>query len=137
MSEIVPRNPALLAVGSAAAGAAFGAAATTAGVTLFRTLQSQNRLLSGDEGFWMITAALLAGVGCAFATAWILAKKVPDLWRRGAAGFIAIFGSLLLSGAAAPADALAGKIGLLAYLLALLGAGTWSLTRARRAAGSP
>ncbi|GBD31451.1 MAG: hypothetical protein KatS3mg081_1161 [Gemmatimonadales bacterium] len=137
MSEAAPSNPVSLVLGSAAAGASFGAAATTAGVTLFRTLQSETGPLSGDGGFLMLTAGLLAGIGCAFTTAWLLAKRVPDLWRRGAVGFIAVFGSLLLSGAAAPADALGGTGGLVGYLLALLAAGVWSLTRARRAAGEP
>ncbi len=137
MSEIAPRNPVSLTLGSIAAGASFGGAATTAGVTLFRLVQNETRTLSGDQGFWMITAGLLAGIGCAFATAWILAKGVPDWWRRGAAGFIAIFGSLLLSGGAAPADALGGRRGLVAYLALLLGVGIWFLARARRAGGGP
>ncbi len=136
MSEIAPRNPVFLALGSVAAGAAFGAAATTAGLILFRLIQSESGFGSSDQGFWMITAGLLAGIGCAFATAWILASKVPDLWRRGAVAFIAIFGSLLLSAAAAPADAVGGRRGLVAYLLLLLAAGIWFLSWARRAGGS-
>jgi hypothetical protein len=137
MSETVPRNAVTLALGSIAAGATLGAGTTTAGVTLFRVLQSEIGLLSGDQGFWMITGGLAAGIGCAFATAWVLAKRVPDFWRRGAAGLIAIFGALLLSLAAAPADALAGRTGLLAYLILLLAAGVWAFSRARRAAGEP
>lgn len=136
MSEIAPRNPVSLTLGSIAAGASFGAAATTAGVTLFRLLQNDTPTLSSDQGFSMITAGLLAGIGCAFATAWILARGVAEWWRRGAAGFIAIFGSLLLSAGAAPVDTLGGRSGLMAYLTLLLGAGIGFLIRARRAGGS-
>ena len=134
MSEASPRDPVVLALGSAVAGAAFGGAATTAGIILFRLLQTDAGRMSGNAGFLMITAALLAGIGCAFAIARLLARRVPDSWRRGAVAIIAIFGTCLFAGAAAPADAVAGRTGLSIYLSLLLGTGFWSWSRARRAA---
>lgn len=134
MSESEPKDPILLALGSAFSGAAFGGSTTIAGLALLRLLQAQGAPLSEDTGFWLVTAGLLAGVSCAFGMAWTLARRVPGLWRRGAVAAIAIFGSCLLAVLAAPADALGGGAGLVLYLSILLVSGIWSLVRALRAA---
>jgi len=99
-----------------AAGATTGGAVTTGTALAFRLMEGGNpEALSPDFRFILVTTGLLLGIGAGTIFAFMLSAPINDLWRRGVTAGIALFGSVLLGAAAAPADALLGPIGLALY----------------------
>lgn len=134
MSDAPARDPLVLALGSAAAGAALGGAVITTGVIVLRTLdRDRSAPLDRDAAFTVLTASVVGGVAAALAIGWLLSRGITETWRRGVTALIALFGACLLAVAAAPADLLARRPGLLIYLVCLLALGAFSYRQARLA----
>jgi hypothetical protein len=113
------QDPIGLALGSIGAGATTGAAVVTAGTVIVRLLPEGG---SGDAAFGVLTGGALLGIAVAVTCTVIVTAAIADLWRRAVAGAIAAFLAILLGAISAPADRLAGRIGLAVYLLLLIGA---------------
>ena len=93
----------------------------TAGMLVFSTrLAGRNPDEFRDEGFLIISLALLLGIVAAVATGWMLTKRLDDPWRRGVTGAVSVFGTALLSILTMPIHTVAGTTGLIAYLVVLL-----------------
>ena len=106
----LPHGPDLVgvALGSIAAGACAGAGTVAAGLLALRPrLESALPLL------------LFAGIVVALTCAWTLARPITDWWRRGVTGAVAVFAAMLLTGATAPADMLAGSAGVLGFAVGM------------------
>ncbi|UCD23483.1 MAG: hypothetical protein JSW51_10595 [Gemmatimonadota bacterium] len=115
------RDPVGLALASLGAGSATGAAVVTAGMLVFSTrLADRSPGEFRDEGFLIISLALLLGIVAAVATGWTLTKRLDDPWRRGVTGAVSVFGTALLSVVTMPIHTVAGVAGLVAYLAVLL-----------------
>jgi hypothetical protein len=82
----------------------------------------------------ILSVAALLGMIAAAATGWLLSRGIADLWRRGATATLAVFGAILLSLVAMPADSMGGRLGLAGYLAALLAGAAYAGAHARRAA---
>ena len=128
-----PASPDRISVALAAigAGASFGGAVVVLGLLVYRTWQATGSAL--PENIPLLSGPLYCGIVGGVTIAWIVSKPVADIWQRSICCGLGLFGSAMLAALAAPADALAGRAGLLVYgaLLALSG---WSaLRRARRA----
>jgi len=121
------------ALGGLAAGAATGAAVITAGLLILRTIQHGRVTETQDAGFTLLAAALAAIIAAAV-TGWSLSGGIEETWRRGVVATLSVFGTVMLSLVAVPADLLAGRGGLAGYLVLLVGAAAWALGHARRAA---
>jgi hypothetical protein len=128
------RDPVVRALGGLATGAAAGASVITAGLLVLRSVQRGRVAETQDLGFTILFATVLTAVVAAAATGWLLTAGLEELWRRGVTAVLAVFGMLMLSLVAVPADLVAGRPGLAGYLLLLLAAGARSLMWARRAA---
>lgn len=129
-----PRDPVVRALGGLATGAAAGAAVITTGLLVLRSLQGGRVVETQDTGFFVLGASVLVGVITAAASGWLLSSGIEQAWRRGATATLAVFGMLMLSLVAVPADLLAGRPGLALYLMLLLAGSLWSLVHARRSA---
>ena len=129
------QDPIVVALGSIAAGSAASAAVITAGLIIFRTVQR-----GGPDGgdpeiqLALLGTMLFAGLASGIATAWMLSRPIADLWRRGVTSALSVFGATVLAAVAAPADLLAGRAGLAAYLIFLLLAALFASRLARKAA---
>ena len=114
-------DPVGRALASIAAGACGGAATVTVGLLLFR---------------WGLTQALplilLAGLVVAATTAWALAAGIDDTWRRGVTAALGAFGAMMLAALTAPADIVAGPVGLALYAVLLSTACGYGIRFARR-----
>ncbi len=132
--EHAARDPVVRAIGGLATGAADGAAVIVAGLLVLRTVQGGRIAETQDTGFVLLAMSLFGGVGAAVLSAWLLSRGITVLWRRAVTAALAVCGALLLSLAAVPADLLAGRAGLGIYLIVLLVAAAYALSRARRAA---
>jgi peptidoglycan biosynthesis protein MviN/MurJ (putative lipid II flippase) len=128
------RDPVLRALGGLATGAAAGAAIVTGGLLALRTAQRGGTTESQDAGFFILSAAVLLGMVVAAATGWLLSRGIDEFWRRGVTATLAVFGSLMLSLVAMPADWMGGRVGLAVYLAALLAGALYAGAHARRAA---
>jgi hypothetical protein len=64
----------------------------------------------------------------------MLSGPIADLWRRGVTSALSVFGATVLAAVAAPADLLAGRAGLAAYLILLLIAALLASRVTRKAA---
>lgn len=126
-------DPVVRALGGLAAGAATGAAVITAGLLILRTIQHGRVTETQDAGFTLLAAALAAIIAAAV-TGWSLSGGIEETWRRGVVATLSVFGTVMLSLVAVPADLLAGRGGLAGYLVLLVGAAAWALGHARRAA---
>ncbi len=127
-------DPIGTALASIGAGAATGAAMMTAGVVVLRTVQRADAsALSVDTGFLILSVAVVGGVVAAVASGWLLSRTIHDVWRRGVIAALSVFGASLLTLVAAPADMLAGRLGLVAYLVVLLVGAIGARAVARRA----
>lgn len=115
-------------------GAAAGAAIITTGLLVLRTVQRGRIAETQDTGFVVLAVSVFAGLFAAAGAGWLLSSGIEEAWRRGVTATLAVFGMLMLSLAAVPADLLAGRLGLAGYLILLLGGAAWSLAHARRAA---
>ncbi len=127
-------DPVLRALAGLATGAATGAALITAGLIALRTFQRGRVADTQDQGFTLLAITVALATLSAAATGWLLSSGIVEAWRRGVVATLAVFGMVMLSLVAVPADLLAGRGGLAGYLALLLAAGTWSLIRARKAA---
>jgi len=128
------RDPVLRALGGLATGAAAGAAIITGGLLVLRTAQRGGASGSPDAGFLILSAAVLLGVIASAATGWLLSHGIDEFWRRGVTATLAVFGSVMLSLVAMPADWIGGRWGLSAYLAALVAGALYAGAHARRAA---
>lgn len=88
-----------------------------------------------DEGFLIISLALLLGIVAAVATGWLLTRPLDDPWRRGVTAALSVFGTALLSVVTMPIHSVAGSVGLVVYLALLLVAATVTHRAAHRVAG--
>lgn len=127
-------DPVVRALGGLAAGAATGAALMTAGLLILRTFQRGRVAETQDAGFTLLAVAVLVAIAAAAATGWWLSRGIEEAWRRGVVAALSVFGTVMLSLVAVPADLLGGRAGLAGYLLLLVAGATWSLVQARRAA---
>jgi hypothetical protein len=106
----------------------------TAGVLALRLVQHGDpESLSRDASGLFLSVTVTIGLLVAILVGWSLTRPIADVWRRGVAAGMAVFGTVLLTVVAAPMDALAGVIGLGAYLLALAIAAARLVGTARRA----
>jgi hypothetical protein len=106
----------------------------TAGVLILRLLQRGDPAsLARDAAGLLLSATVSVGLLVAILAAWRLTGPIDDLWRRGVASGMAVFGTVLLTLLAAPLDTIAGVAGLAGYLLVLAVAGTHFARLARRA----
>jgi hypothetical protein len=128
------RDPVLRALGGLATGAAAGAAVVTAGVLALRTFQRGRVAETQQEGFTLLAVTVVIATVVAAGTGWVLSGGIVEAWRRGVIATLAVFGTVMLSLVAVPADLLAGRGGLAGYLALLIGVAAWALVRARRAA---
>jgi hypothetical protein len=133
-APVEARDPVVRALGGLVTGAADGAAVIVTGLLLLRTVQGGRVAETQDTGFALLAASLVAGVGAAILSAWLLSRGITVLWRRAVTAALAVCGALLLSLVAVPADLLAGRVGLAGYLIVLLAAAGYALAQARRAA---
>ncbi len=128
------KDPVGLALAGLGAGSASGAAVVTAGMLLLRTIQvSGGPEQAVDLGFTVIWASLALGITAAVATGWMLTGALDDTWRRAVVGALSVFGTALLAGIGMPVDLLAGRVGLTAYLFAMLVAALYARSAALRA----
>jgi hypothetical protein len=81
----------------------------------------------------ILSVAVVGGVVAAVASGWLLSRTIHDVWRRGVIAALSVFGASLLTLVAAPADMLAGRLGLVAYLVVLLVGAIGARAVARRA----
>ena len=88
-----------------------------------------------DEGFLIISLALLLGIVAAVATGWLLTRLLDDPWRRGVTAALSVFGTALLSVVTMPIHSIAGSAGLVVYLALLLMAAVVTHRAAHRVAG--
>lgn len=102
-------------------GALVGGAIITSGVTALRWVQAGAPPPS-DIGFHIVTVSACGGLGGAAVTAWLRSGGIPDPWRRSVIAALAGFGAVLLAVPAMFADKLAGRSGLVAYLVLLIAA---------------
>ena len=86
-----------------------------------------------DEGFLIVSLALLLGIVAAVATGWLLTRPLDDLWRRGVTGALSVFGTALLSIVTMPIHSVSGSVGLVVYLVVLVVAAIATHRAARRA----
>ncbi|HKI94038.1 MAG TPA: hypothetical protein VJ992_01985 [Gemmatimonadales bacterium] len=105
-------DPLGVAMGSIGAGAGLGAAVITAALIVLR------RSLA-TAPTWVLPLVLFLGIASAGVVGWRLARAITDAWRHGVTAALGVFAALMLAAVAAPIDALAGRIGLLAYLVFL------------------
>jgi hypothetical protein len=106
----------------------------TAGVLILRLLQQGDPdSLARDTGGLLLSTTVSVGLLVAIIAAWYLTHPIDDLWRRGVAAGMAVFGTVLLTIVAAPLDAVAGMVGLAAYLLVLAVAAVRFVRAARKA----
>lgn len=136
MPETQPQanDPVLRALAGLASGAATGAAVVTAGLLLLRSFQRGRVAETQDRGFALLAATVLVATVAAAGTGWRLSSGILEIWRRGVIAALAVFGMVMLSLVAVPADLLAGRAGLAGYLALLLAGAAWALVQARRAA---
>jgi hypothetical protein len=127
-------DPVLRALAGLATGAATGAAVVTAGLVLLRTFQRGRVTETQGRGFTLLAITVLVATIAAAATGWLLSSGIAEAWRRGVIATLAVFGTVMLSLAAVPADLLAGRAGLAGYLALLVAGAAWALVQARRAA---
>ncbi len=124
-------DPLGVAMGGIGAGAGLGAAVITAALVVLR------RTLSTAPP-WVLPLVLFLGIASAGTAGWRLARSITDAWRHGVTAALGVFAALMLAAVAAPIDALAGRVGLLAYLIFLgLLAAYGARTAKRAAAGIP
>ena len=100
-----------VALGALASGAAGGAGAVTLALATLRTRLE-----------YLLPLLVFGGIVTAAAVAWRLAAPITDWWRRGLTAALAVLGALMLTALSAPADLIAGPIGLLALAAVLLAA---------------
>ena len=106
----------------------------TAGMLVFSSrLATRNPEQFRDEGFLVISLALLLGIVAAVATGWLLTRPLDDLWRRGVTGALSVFGTALLSIVTMPIHSVSGSVGLVVYLVILLVAAIATHRAAHRA----
>ena len=127
-------DPVGLALASIGAGASAGASVITAGMALLRSVQAGQPDGDVDAAFAMMSVALFAGLAVAVSVGVTLTQALEESWRRGAVGAIALFGAALLAGISAPADMVAGRVGILSYLILLVVLFVVTLRAARRSA---
>jgi hypothetical protein len=127
-------DPVLRALAGLATGAATGAAVVTAGLLLLRTFQHGRVAETQDRGFTLLAITVLVATAVAVATGGLLSSGIVEAWRRGVIATLAVFGTVMLSLVAVPADLLAGRAGLAGYLVILVAGAGWALLQARRAA---
>jgi hypothetical protein len=106
----------------------------TAGVLALRTFQRGRGAETQQEGFTLLAVTVVIATVVAAGTGWVLSGGIVEAWRRGVIATLAVFGTVMLSLVAVPADLLAGRGGLAGYLALLIGVAAWALVRARRAA---
>ena len=122
-------------LGSIGAGAAAGAAVTTAGLIALKELS----LIGGDAAsfdgpFFILTAGLAAGIVTAATLAFKLAHTIPEFWRRAVTSAIATFGAFMLAGITSVVDTFAGTPGMVVYAAALAVGAHAAVKKARAAA---
>lgn len=110
------------ALASLGGGAAAGAAVISLGLAAFRDVLADS-----------LPLVLFGGIVTSAAVGWAAATAVSDTWRRSVTATLAAFAGVLLAGLTAPADAVAGRIGLVAYG-GILAAVAVSAVRAARGA---
>jgi hypothetical protein len=113
------------------AGASFGGAVVVVGLLVFRSWQATGAAL--PDNVPLLSGPLLTGIVAGITTTWLLSRPIVDVWQRAICCGLALFGSAMLAALAAPADALGGRWGLVAYGAALTLSGWSALRRARRA----
>jgi hypothetical protein len=123
-------DPVGTALASLGAGAATGAAVITVGTIVLRAGWGAD---APNSPIWFLPVVLFVGVVAAVVVCWRLSRPIEDYFRRGIAVAIAVFAALLLAGLAAPADIVGGILGLVIYLLLLIGADVLALLKWRRA----
>ena len=126
-----PQDKIGIALGAVGAGASFGGAVVVAGLLIFRTWQATGAAL--PENIPLLSGPLFSGIVASVAIAWFVSKPIVDVWQRSICCGLGLFGSAMLAALAAPADALGGRWGLIAYGAALGLSGWSALRRARRA----
>jgi hypothetical protein len=127
-------DPVLQALAGLATGAAAGASVITAGLLALRTFQRGRVAETQDQGVTLLAAIVLLAIVVAAGTGWLLSSGIAEAWRRGVIATLAVFGTVMLSLVAVPADLLAGRAGLAGYLALLAAGAAWALVQARRAA---
>jgi hypothetical protein len=129
------QDPIVVALGSIAAGSAASAAVITAGLIILRTVQRGGPDGGGPEiQLALLGTMLFTGLAVGIAAAWTLSRPIADLWRRGVTSALSVFGATVLAAVAAPADLLAGRVGLAAYLILLVFAALYTSRATRKAA---
>jgi hypothetical protein len=127
-------DPVLRALAGLATGAAAGASVITTGLFALRTFQRGRVAETQDQGFTLLATTVLIATVVAAGTGWLLSSGIAEVWRRGVIATLAVFGTVMLSLVAVPADLLAGRAGLAGYLALLVAGAAWTLVQARRAA---
>jgi hypothetical protein len=127
------QDPILVALGSIAAGSTASAAVITVGLITLRSVQRGGPEDGNtDVQLALLGTMLFAGLATGIATAWTLSRSIPDLWRRGVTSAVSVFGATVLAAGAAPMDLLAGRVGLVAYLILLVLAALFASRVARK-----
>ena len=110
-----------LALWSIAASAALGAAIVTGGAIALRYVQGDDPVgTRPDLEFMVLSSALMFGLMVSAGTAAFALRKITDLWRRGVAGAVAVFGTVILSSVAAPLELGLGLAVLHGYFVLLI-----------------
>jgi hypothetical protein len=130
-------DPVGVAVWSVLAGAATGGVALTSGVLVIRMLQAGTTSFSAGAGSTVLGVSVFVAVGGAIVSAWIHTRTIDDVWRRGVSAAVAVMGAVLLAVPAVVADLVGGRVGIGAYLAALLLGAAWAHRGAGRLTGEP
>ena len=126
-------DPVGTALASIAAGSTTGAAAIALGALFVRHGQQQGASTPDPAtGATVLLGGVFLGVVLAAGTGWALTRAIDDVWRRGVTAAISVFGAVLLSLLALPADMAAGRVGILMYVVALVVASFVAHHTARR-----
>ena len=116
------------------AGATTGGATLAAGVLVVRWLQVGGSAIGPDVGATILGASAFLAFALAGTSGWHHTRRTRDPWRRGVAGAVAAFGSVLAALPTMIADRTGGRIGIAVYLGVLCMASVWSHRLAGRAA---
>jgi hypothetical protein len=90
-----------VALGALVAGAGAGGGTVTLTLVVLRARLEQ-----------LLPLIVFGGVVIAATVAWWLALPITDWWRRGLTAALAVFGGLILATLSAPADMIAGSLGM-------------------------
>ena len=112
MSDVAPKDPLALGLGSLGSGVGFGSACMIMSQIVLRLFQDQPE----RPVYYALTAGVIAAVGVGGAYAWYRSFNLDNIWQRGVISVLAAIGAILIGFIAAPIDRFFGVPGMLIWL---------------------